>query len=194
VKRLAILVALAGCGDAPSCEDAFHKFGKAADISNDEMKAAVAACTKDGYAGDTRRCIAKATSLDELEPCVEKEPGFSRLEKDRRESELLKQRAEKLAEQAMHDAQEAQDQVVRLSKDLTDLGAKVDAAVDALASAQNDADRAAARAKLDELRQQRAALEMRVKAVRDAAERAQRAKGVTISKECLDNPLAAGCN
>jgi hypothetical protein len=26
-----------------------------------------------------------------------------------------------------------------------------------------------------------------------AAARAQRAKGVTISKECMDNPLAKGC-
>ena len=194
MKRLAFLLALAGCGDAPSCEDAFHKFGKAADISNDEMKDAVAACTKDGYAGDTRRCIAKATSLDELEPCVEKEPGFSRLEKDRREAVLAKQQAEKAAEAAIKSARDAQQQVEKISKDLAELSAKVDAAVDALAASRNEADRAAAKAKLDDLHKQRAELEQRMQAARDAANRAARARGVTISKECIDNPLAAGCN
>jgi len=36
-------------------------------------------------------------------------------------------------------------------------------------------------------------MEKRIQEARNAAAKAERAKGVHISKECLDNPLAKGC-
>ncbi len=105
-----------------------------------------------------------------------------------------KQEAERIAEQAAKDAKEAQDKVARLSNDLIDLGHKVDQATDALAAAQNDADRQAARAKLDQLRKERAEMEQHIAEAKAAAAKAERAKGVHVSKECLDNPLAKGCS
>ncbi len=60
--------------------------------------------------------------------------------------------------------------------------------------AQNDADRANAKAKLEELRREKAEMEAKIAAAKAAAAKAQRAKGRTISKECQDNPLAKGCS
>lgn len=60
-------------------------------------------------------------------------------------------------------------------------------------AAQNDADRAAAKAKLEALRKERAEMDARIAAAKAAASKAQRKQGAKISKECLDNPLAKGC-
>ena len=62
------------------------------------------------------------------------------------------------------------------------------------ADAQNDADRASAKARLIKLQQEQAEMKQRAAEARAAAERAERKKGVKISKECLDNPLAKGCS
>lgn len=114
---------------------------------------------------------------------------------DRSRAELEEQlrRAELEADEARKAAQEAQDQVERLSKDLEALDAKVTAAIDSLMAAQNDADRAAAKAKLAELQREQAEMRARVEMTRDKAAKAQRTKGRTVSKECMDNPLAKGC-
>jgi hypothetical protein len=101
--------------------------------------------------------------------------------------------AQKEKDLAVAAAKEAKEKVDRLTNDLADLGKRVDKATDDLAAAQNDADRAAARSKLDKLRQERADMENRMAAAKAAAEKAERAKGVHISKECQDNPLAKGC-
>ena len=63
-----------------------------------------------------------------------------------------------------------------------------------LASAQTDADRRAAQANLDKLRQQKFEMEKRIQEAKNAAAKAERVKGVHLSKECLDNPLAKGCS
>ncbi|MFT3699308.1 MAG: hypothetical protein QM831_39535 [Kofleriaceae bacterium] len=102
--------------------------------------------------------------------------------------------AEKMAQDAANAAKEAQDKVEKLSNDLIDLGKRVDKATDALAAAQNDADRQAARAKLDQLRKERADMEERIAQAKAAAAKAERNKGIHQSKECLDNPLAKGCS
>jgi colicin import membrane protein len=110
------------------------------------------------------------------------------------EDNKLKEEAQKIAEKAAADAKEAQERVAKLSNDLIDLGHRVDQATDALASAQNDADRQSARSKLDQLRKERAEMEQHIADAKAAAAKAERAKGVHVSKECLDNPLAKGCS
>lgn len=101
--------------------------------------------------------------------------------------------AEKMADDAAKSARDAQDKVAKLSNDLIDLGQRVDKATDALASAQNDADRQAARSKLDQLRKERGEMEQHIADAKAAAAKAERAKGVHTSAECLANPLAKGC-
>jgi septal ring factor EnvC (AmiA/AmiB activator) len=61
-------------------------------------------------------------------------------------------------------------------------------------SAQTDADRRRAQDNLDKLRQQKADMEARIQQAKVNAEKAQRAKGVHLSAECLNNPLAKGCS
>jgi hypothetical protein len=102
-----------------------------------------------------------------------------------------KQRA--IAEQAVKDADEAKEKVEKLSADLADLDKKLSGAVDNVIAAQNDADRAGAKAKLVALQKEKADMEARIAAAKAAAAKAERAKGVKVSKECQDNPLAKGC-
>lgn len=67
-------------------------------------------------------------------------------------------------------------------------------APDPIAAAQNEADREAAKAKLQALRKEKAEASQRIDAAKAAAGKAPRVKGVKISKECMDNPLARGCD
>jgi colicin import membrane protein len=97
------------------------------------------------------------------------------------------------ADKAIKAAQEAQALVDRLQRDLSDMDKKVSAAVDGVVTAQNDADRASAKAKLQELNRQKYEMEKRIAEAKAAAARAERLKGAKVSKECQDNPLAKGC-
>ncbi len=110
------------------------------------------------------------------------------------EDNIKRVAAEKMAQDAANSAKEAQEKVEKLSNDLLDLGKRVDKATDALASAQNDADRQSARGKLEQLRKERAEMEQHIADAKAAAAKAERNKGVHVSKECLDNPLAKGCS
>jgi hypothetical protein len=103
-------------------------------------------------------------------------------------------RAELEARQAALAANEAMERVRTIELDLDAFNAKVNAAVDAVVNAQNDADRAAAKARLDGLRTEKLDLEQRVAAAKAAAAKAERAQGVRVSPECMDNPLAKGCS
>jgi len=62
-----------------------------------------------------------------------------------------------------------------------------------LEAAQNDADREAAKSRLQQLQREKSDMEARVAAAKEAAAKGERVKGVKVSKECLDNPLAKGC-
>jgi len=110
------------------------------------------------------------------------------------EAELARLHAERQMAEALKQAREAQEIVEQLQKDMESLSAKVDIAVNALASAQNQADRDNAKAKLDELRKERAEIDARMAEARAKAARAERVKGNKVSKECLENPLAKGCS
>jgi hypothetical protein len=109
------------------------------------------------------------------------------------EAAEAKDKAEKIAQQAVLDAKVAQEQVEKLDRDMKDQNEQLARADAAVKSAQTDADRRAAQANLDKLRQQKFEMEKRIQAARSAAAKAERSKGVHLSKECLENPLAKGC-
>jgi TolA-binding protein len=102
--------------------------------------------------------------------------------------------AEREANEARKLAQEAQEQLDKLALEIDDMSRRVDKAVEAVVSAQNDADRGAAAARLKQLQQEQAEMRARVARAKEAAIRAERLKGIKIDPKCLDNPLARGCS
>jgi hypothetical protein len=101
--------------------------------------------------------------------------------------------AQKDRDEAVKAAKDAQEKVNELEKNAAEMINQINNAIAAVKSAQTNADRKAAEDKLAKLQQQQAEMQERIKAAKDAAARAERLKGVKISKECLDNPLAKGC-
>ena len=108
--------------------------------------------------------------------------------------EIARKRAEAESAQAIKDAQDAKAKLDAIIKQLDDLDKKVQAAVDRVVEAETDAERAAAKTELLKLQQEKADLVRSVAEARAAVESTGRRKGVTISKECMDNPLAKGCS
>ena len=90
-------------------------------------------------------------------------------------------------------AREAEKLVAHLHRDIETMDGKLDAAVDSVVGAQTQAERDAAKARLDELRQQKYELEKRIAEAKAAALRTERLKGSKVSKECQHNPLLKGC-
>jgi hypothetical protein len=97
-------------------------------------------------------------------------------------------------EVAVKVAAEAQEKVEKIQHDLDDLTDKITNAVDAVATAQNDADRSSARQKLAQLQKEQMEMRQRAADAKAAAAKAERARGVHTSAECLANPLAKGCS
>ena len=83
--------------------------------------------------------------------------------------------------------------VAKLEAEDAAMQIKVDAGVQAFTNAQNDADRNAARARLEALRKEQNALRTRLAAAKAAAAHDARTHGMAIPQRCLDNPLAKGC-
>lgn len=108
-------------------------------------------------------------------------------------AELSAKQAEDERVKAVAIAKEAKERVDRLDADMKSQNDRLAAADAALKIAVTDADRKNAQKNLDALRQQKFEMEQRIAAARSQAVKAERAKGVHISKECLDNPLAKGC-
>lgn len=123
--------------------------------------------------------------------------GISGLADDKPDLDAIKTRqleAEKRADQAMKDAKDAQDRVERLQADLADFSKRLDAAVEAVTAAKTQAEREHADQLLKQLQREKAEMEARIAEAKAASAKATRRKGVNIPKECLDNPLAKGCN
>jgi DNA repair exonuclease SbcCD ATPase subunit len=116
----------------------------------------------------------------------------------RRQAEAARLDVERAAaattQQAVADVQRTQDTIDQLTKDLAALDARLDQAIRLVVSATTDADRTAAQASVAELMKQRGELQQRMAAAKAAAANAERAQGVHVSKECLENPLAKGCS
>jgi hypothetical protein len=96
-------------------------------------------------------------------------------------------------EEAVRAANEAMARIQALEQTAADMIVRINEAIAIIDAAQNDADRAAAAAKLKALAREQAELEQRVRAAKEAARKTEERKGVKVSKECLDNPLAKGC-
>lgn len=101
--------------------------------------------------------------------------------------------AEERSREAEKMAQAAEDKVVELQRDLGDLSARVDKAVDAVVAARSEAERVAAQDALNKARKAKFEMEQRIQAAKDAAAKAKRLKGANVSDECKNNPLAKGC-
>ena len=114
-----------------------------------------------------------------------------------RSSQEDKQRAD----QAQKEKDEYAAQVKKLEQDvekaqhdLDDISTKVDKAVADVAAAQDAVQLKAAQERLAELQREKADMNARLAAAKAAAEKAERAKGIHMSDECLKNPLAKGCS
>jgi chromosome segregation ATPase len=108
---------------------------------------------------------------------------------DQAQAEALKQAAlaREQADRAMVQAQAARARLDSLERELEALDVQVQKAVDAVAAAKNQAELKAASEQLQSLRTNEEALKKRVEVTR-------RTQGVKISDECIQNPLAKGCN
>jgi len=111
-------------------------------------------------------------------------------------SAVAKHEANAAASQAMKDAQAAKEQLDKLLRALDELDNQIARAADAVVGADNDADRAAAKARLEQLLQEQHDLMMRTAASRALAFRPERMKYLYlyVPRQCIDNPLAKGCS
>jgi hypothetical protein len=123
--------------------------------------------------------VANETKAPDPTPDPTTDPGAAKAQAD--------------ADRASSNADEARKKVDALQAEMTALDATVNVAVDAVANAQTDADRKAAKAKLDQLRKQKAELEGRLSQAKSESAKAEREKGVKVSPTCMNNPLAKGC-
>jgi hypothetical protein len=124
--------------------------------------------------------VANETKAPDPAPDPTNDPGRAKAQAD--------------ADRASSNADEAHKKVDALQAEMAALDATVNVAVDGVVNAQNDADRQAAKAKLDKLRKQKAELGSRLGEAKAQSAKAEREKGIKVSPACMDNPLAKGCN
>jgi hypothetical protein len=105
-----------------------------------------------------------------------------------------REQAERASAEYGKQVKEAQALLEKAQKDLDENAAKVDKAIADVGAAQDAVALKAAQTRLQQLQRDQAEMRARVEEAKRAAEKAQRAKGVHISQECLNNPLAKGCN
>lgn len=98
------------------------------------------------------------------------------------------------AKQAAIERDQAASELAELEKAHRAADAKVASAREALAAAKTAAEREAATAVVHQHEQAVAELAAQVKTAMAKLARAERLRGVAVTKECLDNPLAKGCN
>jgi colicin import membrane protein len=103
------------------------------------------------------------------------------------------EKAEANAKAAEEVAKAAKERVDKLDSDMKAQNEQLESAQVAVKNAKSANDLRAAQDNLDRLRQQKFEMEQRIAAARAASAKAERAKGVHISKECMENPLAKGC-
>lgn len=104
--------------------------------------------------------------------------------------------AEITAAQALKDAQRAKEQLDKLVRELDELDDQIARAADAVVEADTDADRAAAKARLEQLLQEQHDLTMRTVAPRALVFRPERLKYqyLVVPRQCIENPLAKECS
>jgi predicted nucleic acid-binding Zn-ribbon protein len=195
----ALLLAGPGCKKEEAAPTSAVCEATVAHLADAMKKPLALACVDTKWSAAVRDCVKAAsdpaTCKDKMN--VDQRSAFAQVatavEKLEQEAAAAK-KAEEVAAQSAKDAAEAQAAVEKLQQDATDLQKRVTEATDALVGAQNQVDRDAAKAKLDQLQKEKVEIDARVAEAKAVAARAERMKGVSISKECLENPLAKGCN
>jgi hypothetical protein len=194
----AVLAWVAACDSgAPSCKDAIAKAaaksGPAA--SGDEQAALTKVCEDKKWSGDVRGCLSRATSKTDAASCLRPVMGdlLDLGANTKGKLEELEAKAKAAAQQANDQAKAAMNSLIAAQQALKANMEEVDLAVNDLASATNDAAREKAKLALEAVRANKAELEAKIAQYKADAAKAARETGVHISKECQDNPLAAGC-
>jgi DNA repair exonuclease SbcCD ATPase subunit len=147
-----------------------------------------AACEKEAPAPGASATPAAPATRDRIMP--------SEVEQMREASKHAEAEAEKAraALEAAHKAaREAQTEVERLEKSTSELIDELNRAISTVMAAQSDAERAAGKERLVALQKQQAELQALIAAAKATAAKAERQLGKKLPQECLDNPLAAGC-
>ena len=109
------------------------------------------------------------------------------------EAEIAAAEARAAADTAAKVAASARERVTRLEQGAAEMTNRINEMIGAIDSAQSEAERTTARAKLAALQKENAQVQAQIEAARAEAAKAERQKGVNVSKECLENPLAKGC-
>lgn len=129
-----------------------------------KLKAAIThRCTEDKWSADVLDCYRNASSMPEMKACRGRLPAeaSSKLQADEMQVMMTAMGGEGGGMMPPH-GPPAGDDAAKLQADLDELTKQVDAAVAALAAAPNDADRTAAQAKLEQLRNQQLELKLRI--------------------------------
>ena len=113
---------------------------------------------------------------------------------DKSHAEDAKSQAEKDRDEAVKQAHDAQDKAEAAAKEVANLGGEVNDAQAAVAKANTQAERDAANQRLAQLQKAQADAQRRAAEAAEAARHAQRIQGISVSKECQNNPLAKGCS
>lgn len=204
MRAVVVAVVLAACGGpSDDCERIYDKLVASVPTFHKDEAKWLRSCRAEAEpptSDPELRCTLEADSATAVRHCMHDryDSDADALEKFGRQQEALaaekavaKAKAE--ADEAAKAAAEAMHRTEALERDLTDLTTKLDDAIRGAATVQNDIDRATARVRLEQLGARRAELERRIAEAKAAAARAQRGQGITVSKDCLDNPLAKGC-
>jgi hypothetical protein len=179
-----VLASIAGCSKAPSCKEAITKALGQLRADSDNAATMIGWCEQQDWSADVRNCVAGSKSQTELSACMARDKKAAAAEK-------AKAKAEAAAQEAATAAQAAQDKVDKLTKDLADIEAKIATTTTAAGSAAKDADKAANKSALDQLRKDKAEAEKNLAAAKIAAAKADHLKAQTA--DCAKNPTAKGC-
>ena len=173
---LATVIVLVGCGSKATCVE-----GQSSPCACPSGARGAQVCKNASFG--------ECSCTEEAKPTIDNADSAIRA----REKAALEaaERAADRARAAKKAAMDARDTVDNLQRDLSDLDARVSAAVDRVVAAQSDTDRAAAKARLEQLRKEKAEVEERIRAT--SAATPAKSNGVKISAECQKNPLAKGC-
>jgi len=118
---------------------------------------------------------------------IERKKAQEKADEENRIAQIEKDKAEQRMK-------ELNAQVEKFQRDLDEMDSKVTKAVADVAAAKDASDIKLAQNRLMELQREQAEMKQRVAAAKAAAEKAERNKGLHVSKECMDNPLAKGCS
>jgi chromosome segregation ATPase len=184
-RLIVIAIVLVGCKDRDDCEKLLDRSpGVHTKASLAECREDLATLRKD----PTVRCIIEAETDEAARRCLQGAVDAAAAAAE------AAQQARARADDAARAARSAQQTVEQLSQEIEAVDKQLSAVAESLMTARSDADRAVAKSRLEQLRKEKSDVEQRIRAAAAAVNAAERAEGVHLSKECLENPLAKGCS